>query len=115
MREPDRHLVNFPTGICCFVHGIFFAYYYAGGSKAQQERIQYHELGHLLLGHVTSNTPMVVLREGVPLTEQERITEAFAKAMMLYARYGDPRTPRLRLRDDGQDPLKRFLRELDAL
>src|SRR5579862_2130150 len=56
-------LGEFSTGWCIFVGQTFHIYYYAEGGIIQQERIIYHELGHLVLKHVSPQEPVARRRD----------------------------------------------------
>jgi hypothetical protein len=98
------------TGWCRYKGAAFHIYYYAGGSALQQERILYHELGHMLCNHVAPNSRHVRKGPRVDHNLEEVAVEAFAEAMMELAIIGDPRGDLGGTVIPGyQDPYTRFL------
>jgi hypothetical protein len=101
-------LAEFSTGGCGFAGDTFVIYYYAGGGWVQQERIKFHELGHLLLGHVRKGSG-TLFRHGSISSSAEMLAESFAEQMALFALCGKPPTPWERHSlDYPQDPLTRW-------
>lgn len=76
------------TGLSGICNGRFIALYCGSGSAAQQEQIQYHELSHLILGHISDDSSVICMRDGPIADPRERLVEAFARELMFYARYG---------------------------
>jgi hypothetical protein len=83
----------------CVVQGAFYTiYYYNGGSVVQRERILFHELSHIVMGHVRGKQPaaMRMSREhiqqeqAVRRLQQEQAVEQVARALVAYGMLGDP-------------------------
>jgi hypothetical protein len=92
------------SGACHFESGVFYAFYSTAGSRLLQVRTKWHEIGHVLLGHVGPENPDVLLTHGAFMTTvQENEAEDFAAVMTVYARLG------------GGNPLSPFLRPGRAL
>lgn len=112
---------EYTTGLCV-VHGASYTiYYYAGGSVVQQERIVFHELSHIVMGHVRGKQPAAVMRKdreflqqepAVAQRRQEQAVEQVARALMAYGMLGDPpRTPR----KEAVPPLSAYGQFIDSL
>ena len=103
-------LGEFSTGWCIFVGETFHIYYYADGGIIQQERIIYHELGHLVLKHVSRQEPIVLRRRGGQYTDEELLAEAFAEVMTELALVGGPSPVQSPPYEQaGADPYRSFL------
>ena len=79
-------------GSCQSVAGIFVIYCRTDGSLVQQERIMYHELAHILFGHVVVNAAEALAATATYCdlrTDEEKDAEAFAEAVTLYGLLGD--------------------------
>ena len=107
-------LPTFTTGACRFEGAVFVLYCYVGGSRSQQERIKFHELGHLVFEHVSPDRPGFLPR-GHVLSPKERLAESFAREMSLYAMYGASAPDPQRSTDDDppDDPVLQWHRSLD--
>ena len=107
----SRVLEKVTTGWCAFVGDTFHIYYYADGTVAQRERIIYHELGHLVLRHVTPEKPSLRRRGSAERTESELLAEAFAEVMSELALFGDSDMAGTKALDaaHGSDPYVHFL------
>ena len=90
---------EYTTGWCLTHEGSYIIYYYAGGSVVQRERILFHELCHIAMGHVRGKRPSAVWRMGheqlekersVERLQQERAVEQVARALAAYGMLGDP-------------------------
>jgi hypothetical protein len=102
------------TGWCMFVGDTFHIFYYAGGSVVQRERIIYHELGHVVLNHVSRERPERQNR-AIVTQEQERLAEAFAEAISDVALFGDGEHDANRsLSKDEQEPYSRFMQVMNG-
>lgn len=98
------------TGWCRYKGTVFHIYYYAGGSTLQQERILYHEMGHVLCNHVAPYSRQVRKGPGVDHNLEEVTVEAFAEAMMELAIFGAARdAPSRMVSPSHLDPYTRFL------
>src|SRR5436305_7892523 len=108
-------LAAFSTGGCGFVGDTFVIYYYVGGSWVQQERIKFHELGHLLLGHVRKGSEALMRHDAIASSE-EILAESFAEQMALFSLCGRPPSPRGRQHtpENPQDPLARWHQRLGS-
>jgi len=84
----SRRLPGTIFGVCARLRGAYAILYRADGSMAHQERIIFHELGHIVLGHLRQTERILVLREGLTSTTEEHEAEAFAEFMTTYALFG---------------------------
>lgn len=83
------------SGSCRAVQGAYIIQYRSDGSLIQQERIKYHQLGHITLGHVsmTGDDDRAVLSLCRALmTSEELDAEIFADALTRYALLGHRET-----------------------
>jgi hypothetical protein len=99
------------TGWCRYREEVLHIHYYASGSVIQQERILYHELGHMLCNHVQPYSRHPRKRPGIERNLEEIAAEAFAEVMSELAIIGDVvEGPPTRAVSAGyQDPYTRFL------
>ena len=90
---------EYTTGMCVVHSASYTIYYYAGGSVVQRERILFHELSHIVMGHVRGKQSAAVMRKGrEPLQQgavgerlpQEEAVEHVARALMAYGMLGEP-------------------------
>ncbi len=84
-------LIPFPVGaekiygLCvCKRPGYYAVFYRSDATLVQQQRILYHELGHIILSHVSPLKPVHVRRDWLTVTVQEQEAEMFAEAMTRY-------------------------------
>ena len=104
------------TGGCRFDGRTLVLQYYAGGSWVQQERIKYHELGHVLFGTVQMGGTRRQACRGTVRSEEELLAEAFGAQMAYFALYG--RTVRshetTNSAEDADGPLQHWYRRLES-
>jgi hypothetical protein len=90
---------EYTTGWCLVDGSSYTIYYYAGGSVVQRERILFHELSHIVMGHVRGKQPRAAMRKGhehlqrertLERQEQEQAVEQVARALVAYSMLGDP-------------------------
>jgi hypothetical protein len=86
---------DYATGWCVLHGAAYTIYYYDGGSVVQRERILFHELCHIVMGHVRGTFPAGVMRKSRNSLGQEAAVEEVAKALVAYAMLGDPPTEHL--------------------
>jgi len=80
---------EYTTGWCNARNGDYTIYYYAGGSVVQRERIQFHELCHILMGHLSGRQPPVVMRGDSGDDDREKTVEQVAQSLVAYSMLGD--------------------------
>jgi hypothetical protein len=80
---------EYTTGWCLVQGTSYTIYYYGGGSVIQRERILFHELSHIVMGHVRGRQP-TVMRTGREHLQQEQAVEQVARALVAYGMLGDP-------------------------
>ena len=110
---------EFTTGYCAAQNGVYTIYYYVGGSVVQRERILFHELAHIVMGHLLERS---VRRPGalraVPYhTARQRMTQEYAveqvaRALGAYSMLGEPPEPRPL---QPVPPLSAYARFIDSL
>jgi hypothetical protein len=90
---------EYTTGWCSADGNIYTIYYYAGGSVVQRERILFHELAHIVMGHVRGNQAAAAMRKGIEQLQQEktaerlqqeRAVEKVGRALVAFGILGDP-------------------------
>lgn len=85
---------EYTTGWCVAQGTDYTIYYYAGGSVVQRERILFHELCHIAMGHLRGSQSAVVMRRESGRAGQEHAVEQVAGALVAYAMLGE--SPRMR-------------------
>ena len=112
---------EYTTGWCMVHDASYTIYYYAGGSVVQRERIVFHELAHIVMGHVRGEQSTAVMRKGIEHLHQERIVECLqqeqaveqvARALVAYGILGDPPPGHLHL---PVSPLSAYGQFIDSL
>jgi len=83
---------DYTTGWCVLQDGAYTIYYYDGGSVVQRERILFHELCHIVMGHLRGRTSSAAMRKARERLGQEAAVEEVAKALVAYGMLGDPPT-----------------------
>jgi|SRR5579871_869114 len=74
------------SGVCYFKNGTFYIFHSTAGSRLLQDRTIWHEIGHVVLGHVGPENPGVRMKHDVVMTTvQENEAEDFAAIMTVYA------------------------------
>lgn len=76
-----------PQGVC------YVIYYRPDVEPWLQEHIVFHELGHILLGHVPIDGTMTACMKLVTTDNQDRLAEHFAEAVGMVAAYGQMEAP----------------------
>jgi hypothetical protein len=88
---------EYTTGWCIVQDDAYIIYYYTGGSVVQRERILFHELCHITMGHLRGAQPAMVMRRESQRSTQEQVVEQVARALVAYAMFGESPVMRARL------------------